>query len=161
MGAQKSDPSCDDFRAMPSGFRLLIEASRRIAAGRDGCRLTLQEFASIFPGDGLEIFSTFRVFLQAMAQGGRRKLRFARPGTAGLLPDETLLLVLIAAAQSGDAALLDAHLCWLARPDRARVVSIATCAIAAALASHGQWLRPPAMRHGLAVVGNAAFEGAA
>ena len=134
----------DDLAGVGYGGRLLIEASRRIAAGGEGCRLTLQEFAAAFPGDGPEVLATFRVFLQAVAHAGRRKLRVARLGSPLLLPDERLLLALITAAQSGDRSLLDDYLCWLTRADRRMTaVTIAACALATALAAHGQWLLSP------------------
>jgi hypothetical protein len=130
----------------PAG-RILIEAMRRIAAGQEGCRLIAREFAAVFPGEGLEVLATLRAFLQAVAWVSRRKLRVGLPGSRLLMPDEKLLLALIAAAQNGDRALLESHLCWLTRPDnRAVAVSIAACALAAACREHGHWveLPPPA-----------------
>jgi hypothetical protein len=136
--------SFDDLSAIGEGGRLLIEAVRRAGVGREACRLTLQEFAATFPGDGLEVLATFRVFLQAVGYASRRKMRVGTPGTAFLLPDEKLLLALIAAAQGGDNLLLDAYVCWLTRADRRMaVVTIAARALATALGAHGQWLLLP------------------
>jgi hypothetical protein len=109
---------------------------------REGCRLTLRDFTATFPGDGMEVFATFRVFLQAVAYAGRRKLCIGPSESALLLLDENLLLALIAATQSGNRSLLDAYLCWLTRADRMNVVSIAACALATALRAHRQWLLP-------------------
>jgi hypothetical protein len=132
-----------------NGGRVLIEAVRRVAAGHDACRLTLSEFAIAFPGDGLEVLATLRVFLQAIAHAGRRKLRVAPPGSTRLLPDEKLLLALIAAAQSGEQSLLDGYMCWLTRADRRMsLVSIAVEALATALGAHGLWLATPPERLG-------------
>lgn len=137
------DEPHDDLSGMGEGGRLLIEATRRLAVGREQCRLTLQAFDVTFPGDGREMLATFRVFLQAVAYASRRRLRVGLPGTMCLLPDEKLLLGLIAAAQTGDRSLLDDYLCWLTRADRRMsVVTISVYALAAALGAHGQWLLP-------------------
>lgn len=134
----------DDRMDGRRGGRVLIDALRRMATGHDTCRLILGEFAAAFPGDGPEIFATFRVFLQAVAHAGRRKLRVAAPGSTQLSPDEKLLLALIAAAQSGDQSLLDGYVSWLTRADRRMsVVAIAVGALATALGAHGQWLAEP------------------
>jgi hypothetical protein len=126
------------------GGQLLIGALRGIAFGHGCSALTRRDFAIAFPGDAGEMFATFRSFLQALAYASRRKLRAGRPGSPTPTSDETLLLTLIAAAQAGDEALVDAHLCWLARPDARAFVAITTRALATALAVHGVWLRPAA-----------------
>ena len=90
---------------------------------------------------------TFRAFLGTLAHAGRRKLRIGLPGSSCSMPDETLLIALLAAAQSGDDDLVDAYLCWLARPGARASVAITTRALAIALAVHGHWLRAPVLRH--------------
>jgi hypothetical protein len=127
------------------GGRLLIGALRGIAFGRGCSALTRRDFAIAFPGDADEVFATFRAFLQALAHAGRRKLR-AGPLGAQPTPDETAVLALIAAAQTGDETLVDAHLCWLARAEARIPVAITARALATALAVHGQWLHVPTRR---------------
>jgi hypothetical protein len=126
---------------------LLIGALRRAAAGHAGCRLTRRDFAIAFPGDADEVFVTFRAFLGTLAHAGRRKLRIGLPGSSLAMPDETLLIALLAAAQSGNDGLVDAYLCWLARPGERISVAITARALATALAAHGHWLRAPVRRH--------------
>jgi hypothetical protein len=69
-------------------------------------------------------------------------LRAGRPGSPTPTPDETLLLALIAAAQAGNDALVDAYLCWLPRAEARSAVAITARALATAAAVHGQWLEP-------------------
>jgi hypothetical protein len=138
MGVRENDGiafgSCD-------GETLLIGALRRAAAGHEGCALTRRDFAIALPGDADEVLVTFRAFLGTLAHGGRRKLRIGLPGSALTMPDETLLIALLAAAQEGNDGLVDAHLCWLTRPGARASVAITTRALATALAVHGHWLR--------------------
>jgi hypothetical protein len=119
---------------------LLIGALRRIAAGRDECVLLDREFALAFPGDGREVLGTLGVFLRAIALCGRRRLRAGWPGADMLMPDERLVLALIAAAQHDNQPLFDAYLCWLTRAEHRDAVAITAGALAAAFAAHGQWL---------------------
>ncbi|HWB50719.1 MAG TPA: hypothetical protein VG651_16545 [Stellaceae bacterium] len=139
--------------ALGPGAALLIGTLRRIAAGRECAALSRRDFAMAFPGDADEVFVTFRAFLQSLAHAGRRKLRVAPPGSGRATPDETSIIALIAAAQTGDAARLDAHLCWLARGEAQLLVAVMARALATALGVHGQWLRsdeapPPARASG-------------
>jgi hypothetical protein len=138
MGARTNDATeiglCD-------GETLLIGALRRAAAGYEGCALTRRDFAIAFPGDADEVFVTFRAFLGTLAHGGRRKLRIGLPGSSLAMPDEILLIALLAAAQLGDDGLVEAYLCWLARPGARASVAITTRALATALTVHGLWLR--------------------
>jgi len=151
MGAQTNEAAELGFF---DGETLLIRALRRAAAGHEGCALTRRDFAIAFPGDADEVFVTFRAFLGTLAHGGRRKLRIALPGSALTMPDETLLIALLAAAQQGDDELVDAYLCWLVRPGARASVAITTRALATALAVHGYWLiatsapHPPTLRAG-------------
>ena len=129
------------------GEILLIGALRRAAAGQGGGALTRRDFAIAFPGDADEVLMTFRAFLATLAHAGRRKLRIGLPGSSLTMPDETLLITLLAAAQAGDDELVDAYLCWLARPGARASVAITARALATALAVHGHWLGTPISRH--------------
>jgi hypothetical protein len=140
MGEWRDDPTERELTGLGQGGRLLIGALRRIALGYGCLAVTRHEFAIAFPGDASEVFATFCAFLQALAYAGRRKLRAGRPGSPIPTPDETALLALIAAAQADDQPLIDAHLCWLARPEARIAVTITARALATALAVHGQWL---------------------
>jgi hypothetical protein len=122
------------------GGRLLIRTLRRIAAGRECEALTIREFDDAFGEDAAEVFATFYTFLQAVACGSRRKMRVAHPGSHPLTPDELQLLTVIAAAQSGDAPRLEAHLRWLSRASLRAAVAITARALATALAVHDYWL---------------------
>jgi hypothetical protein len=143
MGEWCDDPTEHEPAGLGQGGQLLIGALRRIAFGHGCSVVTRRDFAIAFPGDANEVFGTFCAFLQALAHAGRRKLRAGRPGSPIPTSDETALLALIAAAQADDQPLLDAHLCWLARPEARIAVAITARALATALAVHGQWLRQP------------------
>jgi hypothetical protein len=123
------------------GSQLLLSALRRSALDQACADLIRRDFAVAFPGDANEVFATFRAFLQALAHAGRRKLRVAYPCAKVLTPDETLLLAIVAAAQAGNEALFEAHLCWLALPKARDAVAITTRALAMALAAHNQWVQ--------------------
>jgi len=58
--------------------------------------------------------------------------------------DEQRLLSLISAAQVDNAALLEAHLAWLARIEARRPLALATRGLAAAFAEHDLGFSPVA-----------------
>ncbi|MEI9985338.1 MAG: hypothetical protein WDN69_20380 [Aliidongia sp.] len=152
-----------NFEAEPArgfgyGEHLLVWSWRRIAAGRGGCPLIAREFAEICGEDAAEVVATLDTFLRALAFAGRRAFVFGPPGSLTVTADERQILELIAAAQAGRPALFEAHLQWLARPDRRPVLQITAGALATALKVNDLHLTVPevpapvACRRPLAVV---------
>ncbi|HEX3885357.1 MAG TPA: hypothetical protein VHW66_22075 [Stellaceae bacterium] len=108
---------------------MLVEATRRTAAGRDGCRLTLQDFDANSPAMARRCWRRF---------GCSCSRRLCQPPQIARQPSWNNLYIarrkaaagLIAAAQTGIRSLLDDYLCWLTRPDRRMsVVTIAASAL--------------------------------
>ncbi len=66
----------------------------------------------------------------------RRQFLIGAPGCAAITADERQVLTLLAAAQGDGPALLDAHMRWIAIPEKRRILEIATGALARALAFH-------------------------
>jgi hypothetical protein len=93
----------------------------------------MQTFADACGSDGPEVYITFCTFLKALGISSRRRLRIAAPGSLAITADERQVLTLLAAAQAGTPALLEAHLRWIARPDKRDILEIATSALATAL----------------------------
>jgi hypothetical protein len=147
MGDDFDEGFAQDGPAACRGGALLVSALRRMALGQGCAALVQRDFTTAFPGDASEVFATFRAFLQALAHAGRRKLRIAYPGSPVPMPDEVLLLGLIAAGQNGNDALFEAYLRWLTLPEAREAAAITARALAAAFAAHGQWLRPQTPRH--------------
>lgn len=116
------------------GERLLVRSLRRIVSGRGCCPIISREIAVLCGEDALEVVATCRTFLQALAFAGRRRLSFAKPDSPGITQDERQLLELVAATQAGRMDLFEAHLRWLARPERRPVLKIAAGAVATAFA---------------------------
>jgi hypothetical protein len=113
--------------------QLLIRSWRRIAAGHRWCALMMDEFSAACGEDGPDVFAAFCTFLKALALAGRRQLVIGAPGNAAVTADERQVLSLLAAAQGGSAALLEAHLAWIAAPEKRHLVEIATRSLAYAL----------------------------
>jgi hypothetical protein len=102
------------------------------------------EFTEIFGEDGEETLSILRIFLGLLGTAARRRLSFGHPGWPGVTSDEQRLLSLISAAQLENAALIEAHLVWLARIEARRPLALATRGLAAAFAEHGLGFSPVA-----------------
>lgn len=94
---------------------LLVWTWRKLVAGEVECPLLAREYMAFADGRGLELLEAFGVFLQALGAGSRRLLAVGQPRVAGITGDEAQMLRLIAAAQTGDGALIAAHLSWLVR----------------------------------------------
>ena len=118
------------------GEHLLVWTWRRIAVGRGACPLVIQEFSHACGEDAGEVFATFCTFLRALAYAGRRRIRVGRPGSPVLTSDERQLLALLAAAQAGHAAHVEAHLRWLAHSHLRDALAIAAHALGTALESN-------------------------
>jgi hypothetical protein len=135
----------DTLAAFGYSERLLVRSLRRIASGKGCCPFISREVAALCGEEALEVVATCGTFLQALSFAGRRRLTFAKPGSAGITPDERQLLELVAATQAGRTELFEAHLRWLARPERRPVLKIAAGAVATAFAVNELRFAPPRM----------------
>jgi hypothetical protein len=133
----------DDRGNFGFGQHLLIWSWRRMASGRSFCPLMMDDFAAAFGDDGPEVFATFSTFLQALAVSSRRPLTIGAPGCPEITADERQALTLLAAAQADAPAMLEAHLRWIAIPEKRTLLEIATSALARALAVNGMHLDLP------------------
>jgi hypothetical protein len=97
-----------DMTGLSYAEHLLVWSWRKIVMGYGGCPLIAREFSLLCGEDGGEVLATLHTFLQALAYAGRRRLEVGYPGYTSLTVDERKMLVLIAAAQSGDATRLEA-----------------------------------------------------
>ncbi len=124
----------DDGHGFGFGEHLLVWSWRRVATGRTLCPLMMDDFSAAFGEDGPEVFATFCTFLQALAVASRRPLAISAPGCPNITAGERQILTLLAAAQADAPAMLEAHLRWIAIPEKRIVLAIATSALARALA---------------------------
>lgn len=101
----------------------LVIHALRVAAGF-GCRPLVERGLRDVCGaaEGRTASCLLRVLVQALALGARRKLRLGLPGAPGLSHDEVAILQMIAAAQHGERALLDAGASWLVRAATAPIL---------------------------------------
>ena len=119
------------------GERLLIWALRRLVMRPDVCRVVIREFTGVCGEDGGEVLATMRVFIGALGYLPRRRISIAHPGSCALTADERQILALIAAAQEGEPARLEALLCWFARLDGRDQLALAAGALARAFDANG------------------------
>jgi hypothetical protein len=141
---------CLGVLGLTYGEHLLVWTLRRLVARRGSCPLIAHEFTEVFGEDGEETLSILRIFLGLLGTAARRRLSFGHPGWPGVTSDEQRLLSLIAAAQAENAALLEAHLAWLARMEARRPLALATRGLAAAFAEHDLGFSPVAAASSLA-----------
>jgi hypothetical protein len=133
-----------DMTGLSYAEHLLVWSWRKIVMGYGGCPLIGREFSLLCGEDGGEVLATLHTFLQALGYAGRRRLEVGYPGYTSLTVDERKMLVLIAAAQSGDATRLEAHLRILARAALRPALAIAVRALGTALDEHDLRLSLPA-----------------
>jgi hypothetical protein len=136
--------SAEDIAEFGYGEHLLVFAWRRMDAQGTDAAVMPEEFAQACGEDAGEVFNTFCSFLKALAFAGRRGLTLGAPGCLSITADEKMVLTLIAAAQAEMPALLEAHLRWLAEPEKRHVLELATSALAAALEANGLAFTRPA-----------------
>jgi hypothetical protein len=135
----------EDVRGFGYGEHLLIWTWRRLATGRAECPAIARAFGEACGEDGADVLATVLAFLQILAQGRRRRLLIGYPTALSLTADERQVLILLAAAQHGEAELLEAHVRWLAGGNHREALKIAARAVARALGAHEVFLPlPPA-----------------
>lgn len=123
-----------------AGVALVVRALR-LAAGPGCWPLVERVFRDACgPGGGIAASCLFRILLQGLALGARRPLRLGFIGAPELSHDERALLQMVAAAQRGHTALLEASAIWLARPAGAASVARAASGLAELLALNGALL---------------------
>ena len=132
-----------DVRGFGYGEHLLVWSWRRIVNGRVHCPVMAQEFADACGSDASEVFLTLCTFLKALAFASRRQLVIRAPDPFNVTSDERQVLTLLAAAQSEDHSLFQAHLRWLAPPERRRELQIAAQALANAFKANNLALALP------------------
>ncbi len=115
---------------------------RKLVVGHDDCLVLTREYARFAGPQAEALLAAFATFLLALGRGSRRVLMVGQPYCAGLTADEERMLRLIAAAQTGDAVLLWAHLAWLARREHQDDVMKAAGSLADALTAAGVMLPP-------------------
>lgn len=123
---------------------LLVHSWRLMMARGAECPLVTQQFQCACGASGPQVFTTFCTFLCALAFAQRRCLRVNPPGERTLTTDEARMLALIACAQNGCNAALEAHLCWLARRMLRKTLEKSVRELAAALSVHQLRLPVPA-----------------
>jgi len=105
------------------GAALVVRAVR-LAAGLGCWALVEGVFRdACCAGGGIAASRLFLILLQGLALGARRPLRLGFIGAPELTHDERALLQMVAAAQRGDTALLEASAAWLAGPASAASVA--------------------------------------
>ena len=121
---------------------LLVWTWRKLVIGHEDCPVLTREYARFAGPQAEALLLAFALFLLVLGRGSRRVLLVGQPYCAGLTVDEEHMLRLIAAAQADNAALLFAHLAWLARREHQDEVRKAAGALADALTEAGVVLPP-------------------
>ena len=124
---------------------LLVWTWRKLVVGHDDCPLLTREYERFAGPQAEALLSAFADFLLVLGHASRRMLMIGPPYCAGVTADEERILRLIAAAQTGDAVLLWAHLAWLARREYQDDVRLAVSRLAEALNQAGVILPPVRM----------------
>ena len=101
-----------------TGAGIAVWGFRACARGGAGCCAVINGFAHAFgPMIGPVVLERMLDFARHVGHRGGRTVALAMPGCARLSGDELSILACLAAAQTGDRALTEAHLSWLmARP---------------------------------------------
>lgn len=129
------DPGQGDVLVRQVGF--IIESWRQAALGNGNTPMLLKEFRRYCGETSEEVFEVYFAFLRMLGRDSRRRLRVGHPGCAGMTPDEIQVLSLLAAAQTGQWTLFDAHLCWLAPNGPRAGIAAAAMVLADRLAGAG------------------------
>lgn len=138
----KATPKPEDAHDCNHCEDLLVHSWRLMMARGAECPIVTQQFKCACGASGTQVFAAFCTFLCALALAQRRCLRVNLPGESALTMDEQRMLALIACAQNGCHAALEAHLCWLARRMLRRTLERSVRELADALSTHQ--LRLPA-----------------
>ena len=141
MATQRKYPEFQYDDQLCAGH-LLVWTWRKLVVGHDDCPVLTREYGRFAGPQAEALLSAFANFLLVLGQASRRMLMIGPPYSVGITADEERILRLIAAAQTGDAVLLWAHLAWLARREYQDDVRLAANRLADALSEAGVILPP-------------------
>ena len=96
-----------------TGSGLAVWSFRACALGHGDCCVLMRGFERAFGDDADPALRAMLGLVRVIGHQGRRKVSLGMPGCVRITRDELSLLMVLAAAQSGDSALRDAHLTWL------------------------------------------------
>jgi hypothetical protein len=100
------------------GEQLVVWSIRRIVVRQGPDPDLIGDFGAVFGGEEARGFEVFCGFFRSLGEAARRPYEIAPPSTLRVMRDEQRILTLLAAAQmgldSGDHALFEAHLLWMA-----------------------------------------------
>lgn len=126
------------------GDRYLLWAIRRVVLCGGASDLPQRSLCDrLGDGAGTEAYLALRLVLYTACMFGRRRLSLAPPGSAEVTCDEALLLQIVAAAQHGQEALLEASLLWLLAPDSPLMPIVPVRRMASLLSRGGVLLAEP------------------
>lgn len=111
-------------------------------AGAAPAAPAVRAFAQALGTDGAAALSCFVHLTRCLRHRGRRRVRFAIVGAAGVTPDEMSALAAMTAAQADEPAALD-HLAWLFAGAVPGNAAAALEMAAAILAGRGLWVAAP------------------
>lgn len=135
MSLAQADPTLSDLSDDTSCQRLLVNSWRRIVIGAVYCPVLDASLRKHCREHADEVLAALCGFLCAIGLTRRRRMLIAYPGCRDCTTDELRLLSMVAAAQHHCPALLEAHLCWVARLDMRNVLAGRTRKLAVALES--------------------------
>ena len=144
MATQRKYPEFQYDDQLCAGY-LLVWTWRKLVVGHGDCPVLTREYERFAGPQADFLLSAFANFLLVLGQASRRVLAVGQPYCAGITADEERMLRLIAAAQTGDAVLLWAHLAWLARREYQDDLRLAANRLADALSEAGVILPPVRM----------------
>lgn len=115
---------------------LVLWSFRVVGGGRARCPTLRATFVHLFGEAADEALGALYALVMVIGRTGRRRLTIHPPGCVGCTADEQVLTAMIAAAQDGDDARLDAHLAWVLGRPADTVVRCAVHALAQILSRH-------------------------
>lgn len=128
-----------------AGAGYAIFGWRACARGAGDCCAVRRTFANAFGAEGYTARHCIDAFANMLGCAGRRSVTLAMPGTARVTADELSFVAALAAAQSGQADKLEAHLTWLFAGGYPAEASEAVTHAAAIFYQHGVWVEAPNM----------------
>jgi hypothetical protein len=123
MAKARQRESHGRYEASLCAGHLLVWTWRKFVVGHADCPVLAREYFAFAGEQADDLLIAFAAFLQALGSGSRRTMTVGHPHCAGLTPDEQQILRLIAAAQEGEDALLEAHLSWLVKGSQKEAVA--------------------------------------
>ncbi len=116
---------------------------RACIRGQASDSIVEKAFSEVFGHDAASILADIHALAALVGKSARNRPTIGAPGCACLTPHEISMVRILASAQAGEGAAVEAHLVWMVTPQDRAVLKVLIHYLADRFTCHGLVINPP------------------